>query len=202
MPMVPASGEDDPLIYRKRHVPNPITAEEIAPNLLAVLVNNPHKKGPKNTEPIAPQDIDNMATIVSGLKYANITERRMKKTLAYLISMVSRSSDTSFAINPAYKSFITAELEISTKAAKVDMDADKISSNMITDKNSGITCANNSGIKASKIGLPFSNALGVVCGDKNNRVVAPVKYATPQIRAANRVEAIIPISIAFLSLIA
>ncbi len=72
-------------------------------------------------------------------------------------------------------SLITAELEIKTNAAKVDIDADKINSNIKTDKESGITLANNSGINASKTGFPSANALGEFSGFKNNLVVAPVK---------------------------
>ena len=72
-------------------------------------------------------------------------------------------------------SFATEELEISTNAARVDMDADSIRSSTRIESDSGITLASNYGIKASKIGFPFWKASGVLSGERKNRVVAPVK---------------------------
>ena len=124
------------------------------------------------------------------------------QALENLIINVNLVSEIPFSTKPAYKSFTIEELEIKTKAARVDIDADTISNNMRTDSDSGITLANNSGISTSKTGFPFTNAAGAFSGDKNSRVVAPVKYAIPHINIAKQVEAIIPILMACLSLIA
>jgi len=86
----------------------------------------------------------------------------------------------------------TEELEIRTRAAKVDIDADNTKSKIRMDSAGGTTRANNSGIKASNKGWPFLNALGAVAGERNSLKAEPVKYATPEIRIEKMVEAIIP----------
>ena len=42
--------------------------EDIAPKQLTFLEKRPHTKGPRNTEPIAPQEIPRIETIEAGLK--------------------------------------------------------------------------------------------------------------------------------------
>ncbi len=68
------------------------------------------------------------------------------------------------------------ELDISTSAASVDMEADRISSRMITDSDSGITLAKSSGIRRSYIGTPALNtcANSGSPGDKKILVVEPM----------------------------
>ena len=70
---------------------------------------------------------------------------------------------------------VKAELEIRTSAAKVDMEADRMSSSIRIDRDWGTIFVNSTGMSASKTGLPLSNASGVVAGDRNIRVVAPIK---------------------------
>ena len=64
---------------------------------------------------------------------------------------------------------------------------------MITESDSGMTRVSNSGINASKIGLPSAvNADGVVSGVRKILVVEPIKYAIPPINNAKHVDAIMP----------
>ena len=72
-------------------------------------------------------------------------------------------------------SLATEELDISTSAARVDMDADRISSRIRTDSDPGITLESSSGIRASKTGLPPLKAPGVRSGLRKILLVAPVK---------------------------
>ena len=73
-------------------------------------------------------------------------------------------------------SLVMDVLEISTNEARVDIEAARISSRMTTVRADGTTVISISGIKASKMGLPFSvNASGLVAGFKKTLVNAPVK---------------------------
>ena len=74
MPIVPACGEGIPKMYKTRQAPKPKTDEYNAPYLLAFFQNNPQINGPKKAEPMAPQDIPRIATIVSGLERAIIMD--------------------------------------------------------------------------------------------------------------------------------
>lgn len=131
--------------------------------------------GPKNAAPTAPQDIPKMVTMVDGFKNANSTDNSTNTPLNRRISAVNFASLTLGLIKPEYTSLAIDELEINTNAAKVDMEAARINSNINTDSISGITCTSNSGIKASNIGFPSLKAFGVLLDDKKNRVVDPVK---------------------------
>ena len=101
IPIVPASCELIPNMYKLRQVTNPITEEEIAPNLFTLLLKSPQMKGPKNTEPIAPHDIPKIATIESGFNKAIITDIKTKKALPKRIKRVSLPSLMFLLINPA-----------------------------------------------------------------------------------------------------
>ena len=68
IPIVPAWGDGIPAAYRIRQVPNAKTDAEIAAHLFVFFQNNPQIKGPRKTEPIAPQEMPKMATMVAGLK--------------------------------------------------------------------------------------------------------------------------------------
>ena len=69
MPMVPASGDDEqPEKYRTRHSSKPVTEAQTAPVLFAFVLTSPQINGPRNTDPMAPQEIPRMDTIVAGLK--------------------------------------------------------------------------------------------------------------------------------------
>ena len=75
---------------------------------------------------------------------------------------------------------INEALEIRTSEASVDMDADKISKRMTTNNDSGMIRVSNSGINASKMGLPSAvNAAGVMSGVRKILDVEPIKYAIP-----------------------
>ena len=65
---------------------------------------------------------------------------------------------------------------MSTRAARVDMEADRINKSMMMESDSGMTLVRSSGINASTLGLPLSrNAAGEACGLRKTRVVEPRK---------------------------
>ena len=55
------------------------------------------------------------------------------------------------------------------------MLAERISSSMSTERDSGTTLASISGISASKTGRPSAKAAGAVSGLRKRRATAPVK---------------------------
>jgi len=65
---------------------------------------------------------------------------------------------------------------MSTSAARVDIEADRISSRIITESDSGITLARSSGISLSYMGIPLLNTWlnSGSEGDMNMRVVDPI----------------------------
>ena len=158
-----------------RQVARPRTEEAIAPVRFTRVEKSPQMNGPRKTEPMAPQEIPRMETIVAGLKYARTTDKKMKKTLRIRMRNMSFLSDTSGLIKPAYMSLTTDELEISISADSVDMEADKMRRRIRIDSDVGMTVDSRTGINASKIGLPFEKASGVVSGVRKTRAVAPVK---------------------------
>jgi len=65
-----------------------MTEDEIAPTLFALFVNNPQINGPRKTDPMAPQEIPRIATIVSGLMNASITEINTKAAFENRINII------------------------------------------------------------------------------------------------------------------
>lgn len=175
IPMVPACGEGIPEIYKIKQIDRPPIPDARAPVLVAFFMNKPQTNGPRKNAPMAPQEIPNMATMVSTLRKARVTDNMIKNALANLISRVKVPSLAFLLIKPWYRSLVSDELEINTRAARVDMDAERIRSKIMTDNDSGITLARSSGIKRSKIGFPRSNASGLDSGVRNTLVVDPMK---------------------------
>ena len=177
IPMLPACGTIfAPQVKNStRQIVSPPTEAPTAPTLLTFLLNIPQMKGPKKTEAIAPHEIARIVTITAGLKEARIMESKIKNTLPALIRIVKVLSEASFLINPWYRSFVIAELEIRTNAARVDIEADRMRSRITTERAAGITVTRSSGINMSKTGLPFTNASGLLSGERNILVNAPVK---------------------------
>lgn len=101
MPIVPACGEGEPVKYKYRQTPSPITEEENAPASVVLFHNKPHIKGPKNAAPIAPHEIPRIITIVEGLKYASTTDIIININANNLIKLVSVLSVAFGLINPA-----------------------------------------------------------------------------------------------------
>ena len=160
---------------RTRQIANPPTAAEIAPNLFVQLLNMPQIKGPRATDAIAPQEITRIVTMIAGFIYARIIARRMNTTLLILIILVKVLSEAFLLMNPLYISSVRVALDTRTRAASVDLEADKISNNMMTVRAGGITVEKSSGIKASNLGTPAIKASGLWVGVINILVRAPVK---------------------------
>ena len=83
-----------------RQVPSPNIDEIIAPGFRSVLEKRPHMNGPRNTEAIAPQEMDSMVTITAGFIQASTMERTMKNPLLSLPSLVRELSEASRFIKP------------------------------------------------------------------------------------------------------
>ena len=85
---------------RTRHTESPIVDAVIAPILPSLFENSPHMNGPRNTEAIAPHDIDNMVTITAGFCQARIIDRIMKNPLLSLPSFVRVLSEAFLFMKP------------------------------------------------------------------------------------------------------
>jgi len=129
--------------------------------------------GPRKKAPMAPQLIPRISTITSISTQASITASKMKAALIQRINLTSERSLMSLFTKPAQKSFENEELDIKTKEARVDMEAERISSKMMPERDSGIMLVRSSGISLSKSGLPSINAFGVFSGLRKTCVVAP-----------------------------
>ncbi len=81
-------------------IPKPPTEPAIAPMRVIFLLNNPQMKGPRNTDAIAPQEMERIVTITAGLRKARIMESNMKNALPILTSEVSCLSLAFLFINP------------------------------------------------------------------------------------------------------
>ena len=101
IPIVPASGGENPMIYRNIHEKSPNSDENIAPNLFTFLEKSPHTKDPRKTDPIAPHEIERTATIVSMFSKARITDNRTKNPFMTLIRTVRFLSEIFGLINPS-----------------------------------------------------------------------------------------------------
>ena len=85
---------------KNKHVPKPKTAPETAPNLFTFLLNNPQINGPKNTEAIAPQEMERIVTITAGFINARAIDSKMKKMLLNRTVLVKVLSEASLLIKP------------------------------------------------------------------------------------------------------
>ena len=68
MPIVPDWGEGILNIVSRIHALRPKKADIIAPILLTCRLKSPQIKGPRKEDPIAPQEIPKIKTMVAGLK--------------------------------------------------------------------------------------------------------------------------------------
>ena len=85
---------------RIRHTESPVVEAVIAPAFPSLFENSPQINGPRNTEAIAPQDIDNIVTITAGFCQARIIERIIKNPLLNLPSFVRVLSEAFLLMKP------------------------------------------------------------------------------------------------------
>jgi len=92
--------EDPQEKKRYMHVDSPSIDAVIAPGFCSFLEKRPHMNGPRNTEAIAPQEIESIVTITAGFSHARIIDRSKKNPLLNLPSLVREVSEACLLMKP------------------------------------------------------------------------------------------------------